>query len=797
VGKTWYLNINELLSLLLFNLTKFDKHKLIIILMNSLQKKSYIESQTFKSMPPIDLANATKDQFKEYLLNSFYLYEYLFSSLVNEEAHHQCPEPLRRNLIFYIGHTASLYLNKLKLIKVAESKNEFFEDIFAVGVDPITADELDHHNYISIWPKLEEIYKYRREILDLILELIDKHDLILPVQKDTFYWIVLLSIEHERIHFETTTLLFRQLDLKYLKKPEKWNYAKYSTEFFPENEFIQIMQPHKIKLGKPDTFPTFGWDNEYGDITLVTKPIKITKFKITNGEYLEFVKSGGYRQKIYWGTEGWEWLQRTDKNTWKKEIIDYPLFWIKDTTAKYGFKLRLVFDEIELPLNWPVEVSYHEAKAYCAWLQEKNRLTHSFYRVIKEEEFKLIRGDEIIVEKNNLNGAQRDFVAYDWELGNTNCQFISPTPVDKYPPSPLGFYDTVGNVWEWTESYFRPFPGYKPETYYYDYSGPCFDYYHNNIIGSAWSSTGMSASCYVRFGFRRHFYQNCGFRVVEEDYLRPLENNPYENKKIIGEYMISNYYDSSPEKTLFGNIKLDLEMNYKDFNTKIAEHAVHYYLQLNNLKNIDDLSLKALDLGCGVGKSTFELARYCKQVTGLEFSKSFVDICNTLKETGQFNYEYKIQSENYQEATAVIDPQIDRSRVEFIHGDACNLPNELGPFDLIILINLLDRTQNPRQCLIDLHNKLNKNGVLIISSPFTWMEEYTPKEFWIGAKDGVSSFDALKELMESFCFNLADHRVVSMILREHCLKYQLNLSMMTVWTKKKFSEEFASSIFKN
>ena len=75
-----------------------------------------------------------------------------------------------------------------------------------------------YHNYILIWPKLEEIYQYRKDILELLLGFIDKEELFLPVQKYTFYWVLNLSIEHERIHFETTTLLFRQLNLKYLKK---------------------------------------------------------------------------------------------------------------------------------------------------------------------------------------------------------------------------------------------------------------------------------------------------------------------------------------------------------------------------------------------------------------------------------------------------------------------------------------------------------------------------------------------------------------------------------------------------
>jgi len=570
--------------------------------MNNLESK--ISSQkVFESLPPIDLSNTSKIQFKEYLLNSYCLYEYLFSALKNEEAYHQVPEPLRRNLIFYIGHTACVYLNKFKEYGLAQSKDNFFDKVFAVGVDPIDVSELDHHNYILIWPKLEEIYRYRKEILDLLLGFIDNEELILPVQKDTFYWVLNLSIEHERIHFETSTLLFRQLNLNYLKKPENLNYAEYSTESFPQNEFIEIRESHKVKLGKPNDFPTFGWDNEYGDITLVTKPIKATKFKITNGEFLEFIRANGYRERKYWGNEGWEWIQRTDKNTWKKNIIDCPLFWIQDSKTKNGFKLRLVFDEIELPLNWPVEVSYHEARAYCAWLQEKQGLTDSFYRVIKEEEFKLIRGDDLIIETNNLNGAQRDFVAFNRKLGNTHCQYMSPTPVDKYPPSPLGFYDTVGNIWEWSESYFRAFPGFKPETYYYDFSGPCFDYYHNNILGSAWSSTGISASCFTRINFRRHFYQNCGFRVVEEQNLKPIETNPYENKEIIGEYMICNYYDSSPEKTLYGRTQLDLVINYEDFNSQIAENAVKYYQQLNNLNKLEDQNLKALDLGCGVGKT--------------------------------------------------------------------------------------------------------------------------------------------------------------------------------------------------
>lgn len=272
--------------------------------------------------------------------------------------------------------------------------------------------------------------------------------------------------------------------------------------------------------------------------------------------------------------------------------------------------------------------------------------------------------------------------------------------------------------------------------------------------------------------------------------------------------MISNYYESSffssqQEKNLIAaEAQLDFEINnYNDFGSKIAAHAVRYYQQLNNLSSssaVEDLNLRALVLGCGVGKSAFELANCFSSVTGLESSSAFIDVCNELKETGKYKYKLKAESESqsFAEATASIAPEIDRTRVTFVVGDACNLANELGPFDLIIVENLLEKAHNPKQCLIDLHNKLNDKGILIIASSFIWSEEYTPREFWIGGKDGILPFDALKELMEGFCFNFADKKTLSMISREHSLKYQIDISVMTVWTKRKFNAEFASTIFK-
>lgn len=750
-----------------------------------------------KSMPPIDISKTSKKEIKDYLTNTFYLYEYLFSGLINEEAYLQVPDPLRRHLIFYIGHTAVVYMNKLKLAGLASTKNEFFEKVFAVGVDPIYSSELDHEDYNPIWPKLKDVYDYRAEVFKTLNEVIDKHELTLPIKKDTPFWCILLGMEHERIHLETTTCLFRQLDLKWVKKPENFKYAEYSTETFPRNEFLEL-DAQEVRLGKPDNFPTFGWDNEYGGVVMTTNPVRITKFKITNGEFLEFIRADGYSQRKYWNDEGWAYLENSTKDTFLKSRACHPRWWVKDSNAKSGFRLRLLFDEIELPLNWPVECNYHESKAYCAWLQEKNNLKTTHYRLIKEEEFKLIRGEEQVIEKKKLVGAQRDFGAFNNKVGNLHFEYISATPVDLYEPSPLGFFDTVGNIWEWSETHFRSFPGFKPETFYYDFSGPCFDYHHNVILGSAWSSTGLSCSIYVRIPFRRHFYQNCGFRIVEEQNLEVVTDNVYESKKIIGEYMISNFYEKSLNGKMFSDIKLDINVDYQtDFATKVAEHALDYYKKLNNLNDLSGRKLSAFDIGCGVGKTSFVLARECTKVVGLDFSKSFVDICDKLAKNGSMEYEYLTSGDNFVKAVAEIDKSIDRSRISFIHGDACNLSNEIGPFDIIVAVNLIDRLPNPRQCLIDLHCKLNNAGVLVIVSPYTWLEQYTPQKYWIGGKDGLDTFEELKKLLDGCCFEYVDDRNLTLVIREHQRKYQLCCPHMTVWKKKSFNEEFATSIFKN
>lgn len=140
------------------------------------------------------------------------------------------------------------------------------------------------------------------------------------------------------------------------------------------------VEGQEITLGKDRDFPTYGWDNEYGKVKIDVKTFRASKYLISNGEYLEFYKTGCYDQKTYWDEEGWEW--RTRSNT------KHPWFWVPDEQKQCGFRYRCLYDVIDMPMNWPAEVSYHEARAYCRWKGNN-------FRMIREAEFSLIRGEHL------------------------------------------------------------------------------------------------------------------------------------------------------------------------------------------------------------------------------------------------------------------------------------------------------------------------------------------------------------------------------------------------------------------
>lgn len=191
---------------------------------------------------------------------------------------------------------------------------------------------------------------------------------------------------------------------------------------------------------------------------------------------------------------------------------------------------------------------------------------------------------------------------------------------------------------------------------------------------------------------------------------------------------------------------------------------------------------RALDLGCAVGRSSFELARRAHYVLGVDFSQRFIEEANSVKETGTCTMERIDEGEMTTWVEAKLDPAIERKRVHFRVGDACALDQDLGSFDAVLMANLIDRLHTPTDCLSRLADLLRPGGTLVITSPYTWLEEYTPKDNWLGGRRGPTLEGLKKHLAEDF--TLVHTRDLPFLIREHARKFQWSVAQASVWTRR-------------
>jgi len=201
--------------------------------------------------------SAKKQELKEYFRQTWAEYEALFSLINDDSAYFLKPERLRHPLIFYFGHTASFYINKLILGKfIAQRINGKLEAICAVGVDEMSWDDLNSAHYD--WPSVDEVRGYRIQVAALVEKLIDSMVLTLPISPSSLAWLILMGCEHERIHLETSSVIMRMLPLHYLSANDHWRTCVDSANA-PKNELMP-MAGKLIEFGKPRSDNTFGWD---------------------------------------------------------------------------------------------------------------------------------------------------------------------------------------------------------------------------------------------------------------------------------------------------------------------------------------------------------------------------------------------------------------------------------------------------------------------------------------------------------------------------------------------------------
>ncbi|MRR33109.1 putative 4-mercaptohistidine N1-methyltransferase [bacterium] len=200
--------------------------------------------------------------------------------------------------------------------------------------------------------------------------------------------------------------------------------------------------------------------------------------------------------------------------------------------------------------------------------------------------------------------------------------------------------------------------------------------------------------------------------------------------------------------------------------------------------------LRALEVGCAVGRATFELARVFPQVIGVDYSKRFIAVADELRVTGGISYQVPVEGDlavSVERNLSAFGLGPARTRVEFLSADAMALPAGLAGFDLIFAGNLIDRLPRPRLFLSSIHERLNPCGLLVLTSPYTWLPEFTPREEWLGGyiRNG-REFSSLEGLNEALCphFTLSAEPVdVPFVIRETARKYQHTIAQMSVWQR--------------
>jgi putative 4-mercaptohistidine N1-methyltranferase len=126
------------------------------------------------------------------------------------------------------------------------------------------------------------------------------------------------------------------------------------------------------------------------------------------------------------------------------------------------------------------------------------------------------------------------------------------------------------------------------------------------------------------------------------------------------------------------------------------------------------------------------------------------------------------------------------SRVLFMQGDACNLKTIYAGYDLVFAGNLIDRLYDPALFLDGIAARIPAGGLLVITSPYTWLEEYTPKAKWIGGRrehgEPLSTMMGLTRSLEPR-FSLVHREDVPFVIRETSRKHQHSVAEMTVWRR--------------
>ncbi len=426
-------------------------------------------------------------------------------AIVNSDALYDRPIAERHRIIFYIGHLEAFDWNLLHdRVLGLKSFDPELDRLFAFGIDPVGGGLPTDQP--TQWPSVPAVREYVRKIRDALDEKLPEAMDSDSAGRDGFPLSTLLdvAVEHRLMHAETLAYMLHQLPLD--RKIRQAEAA--SSLAVPVNHGSVEIPGGEITLGLSRTSNSFGWDNEFSAHTVNVPAFGIDQYKVTNQQYLAFIDAGGYENRSLWIADGNEAQSNgsggneSDWN-WKSERrISHPAFWKRDGNR---WLYRTMFNDVPLPLDWPVYVSQAEAKAYAKWAGKSLPTEAEWQRAAY----------------GTPDGEGRP---YPWgneppsnEFGNFDFASWNPAPVNAFPRSrsAFGVEGMVGNGWEWTSTEFAPFPGFEAFPFYRGYSADFFDGKHFVMKGGS----ARTAACMLRPTFRNWFQAHyqfiyTGFRCV-------------------------------------------------------------------------------------------------------------------------------------------------------------------------------------------------------------------------------------------------------------------------------------------
>ena len=246
----------------------------------------------------------------------------------------------------------------------------------------------------------------------------------------------------------------------------------------------------------------------------------------------------------------------------------------------------------------------------------------------------------------------------------------------------------------------------------------------------------------------------------------------YETSELVEQYLLFHY--GEPEEILPYSFGPRDALNF-------AQRCVTETFNLDTIGS----NLRALDLGCAVGRSSFELSRFCQEVVAIDSSKAFIEAAQLLQRNGSLNYRRSDEGPLKTDLTAKLPAGCVVERVAFRCGDALEANPADGQFDLVLAANLIDRVSDPTRLLQTFAERIVSGGQLVITSPYTWLTEFTPRSAWLSGK-GEHGRESALERMEAVLannFRLAAVRDLPFLIREHARKFQWSVAQASRWTR--------------